>query len=194
MFKLRITIISLIFTLVSSLCFAEEFPYRKDYPGVPIIELKDLKAGYDEGSIVIVDVRSTLEFDTIHPKGASHVSLSNAGFEQNLQAFSEQNPGKKIAVYCNGITCLKSYNAAQKALDGETGQAAVIAEHAKSYATLLRGHIEKEDDILYPLAERVLPEGVRSSMLAAYAAAETSTPGLEEKYINLVEEYELQIK
>jgi hemerythrin-like domain-containing protein len=84
--------------------------------------------------------------------------------------------------------------AAQKALDGETGQAAVIAEHAKSYATLLRGHIEKEDDILYPLAERVLPEGVRSSMLAAYAAAETSTPGLEEKYINLVEEYELQIK
>ena len=84
--------------------------------------------------------------------------------------------------------------AAQKALDGETGQATVIAEHAKSYAALLRGHIEKEDDILYPLAERILPEGVRSSMLRAYAAAETRTPGLEEKYIKLVEEYELQSK
>lgn len=82
--------------------------------------------------------------------------------------------------------------AAQKALDGETGQAAIIAEHAKGYAALLRGHIEKEDDILYPLAERVLPEEVRSDMLSAYAHAEAQTPGLEEKYRRLVEDYEQQ--
>jgi rhodanese-related sulfurtransferase len=114
---LKLLVISIVFTLVSNVCFAEEFPFRKDYPNVPIIELTDLKAGYDNGSIVIVDVRSTLEFDTIHPKGASHVMLSSANFEKNLQSFSEQNSGKKIAVYCNGITCLKSYNATQKALD-----------------------------------------------------------------------------
>lgn len=82
--------------------------------------------------------------------------------------------------------------AAQKALDGELGQAAVIAEHAKSYAALLRGHIEKEDDILYPLAERVLPEAVRTGMLVAYDDAGARTPGLEEKYLKLVEGYELQ--
>lgn len=83
--------------------------------------------------------------------------------------------------------------AAQKALDGKTGQAAIIAEHAKGYAALLRGHIEKENDILYPLAERVLPEEVRSGMLAAYEAAATRTPGLAEKYQRLVEEYEQQV-
>lgn len=82
--------------------------------------------------------------------------------------------------------------AAQKALEGEAGQAALIVEHAKGYAALLRGHIEKEDDILYPLAERVLPEAVRPRMLRAYQQAEAKTPGLEEKYTKMVEEYELQ--
>lgn len=83
-------------------------------------------------------------------------------------------------------------DAAQKALDGETGQATIIAEHAKGYAELLRGHIEKENDILYPLAERVLPEDVRNGMLSAYEVAGARTPGLEEKYKRLVEEYEHQ--
>jgi hemerythrin-like domain-containing protein len=82
--------------------------------------------------------------------------------------------------------------AAQKALEGETGQAAIIAKHAKGYAELLRGHIEKENDILYPLAERVLPEGVRGGMLTAYEEAEARTPELKEKYQTLVEGYEKQ--
>lgn len=84
--------------------------------------------------------------------------------------------------------------AAAKALDGEPGQAAIIAEHARGYAALLRGHIDKENDILYPLAERILPENVRSGMLTAYAAAEAKTPGLEEKYLQMVEEYENQAR
>lgn len=81
-------------------------------------------------------------------------------------------------------------DAAQKALAGEPGQAKLISEHAKGYAELLRGHIEKEDDILYPLAERVLPEEVRKRMLEAYQHAEAKTPGLEEKYRRMVENYE----
>ena len=82
--------------------------------------------------------------------------------------------------------------AAQKAISGEAGQAKSVAEHAKGYAKLLRGHIEKEDDILYPLAERILPEKVRKRMLSAYTTAEHQTPGLEEKYQQLVEGYEQQ--
>jgi hemerythrin-like domain-containing protein len=81
-------------------------------------------------------------------------------------------------------------DAARKALDGESGQGAIIAEHAKGYAALLRGHIEKENEILYPLAERVLPEEVRAEMLSAYAQAEAKAPELEGKYLKLVESYE----
>ena len=82
--------------------------------------------------------------------------------------------------------------AAQRALNGETGQVPLIAENARGYAELLRGHIDKEDTILYPLAERVLPEEVRAAMLQAYSNAEAQTPGLESKYRQLVEKYEQQ--
>lgn len=82
--------------------------------------------------------------------------------------------------------------AAQKAMAGEAGQIPRIAENARSYAALLRGHIDKEDKILYPLAERVLPEAVRDRMRQAYAKAEAQTPELEEKYRRMVETYEKQ--
>lgn len=80
--------------------------------------------------------------------------------------------------------------AAQKALEGVSGQIPVIAENAKGYAKLLRDHIEKEDNILYPLAERVLPEDVRPEMLSAYLRAEENTPSLEKQYQKMVEGYE----
>lgn len=83
--------------------------------------------------------------------------------------------------------------AAQKALDGWPGQIPVIAENAKGYAKLLRDHIDKEDNILYPLAERVLPEEVRSGMLMAYEQAEAKTPELEKTYRQMVEQYERQL-
>jgi len=83
-------------------------------------------------------------------------------------------------------------NAAQNALDGETGQTPALIEHANGYAELLRGHIDKEDSILYPLAERVLPAGVRAGMLKGYAEAADRTPKLEERYRAMVEEYERQ--
>jgi len=82
--------------------------------------------------------------------------------------------------------------AAQQALDGKTGQIPAIIEHARGYAELLRGHIDKEDSILYPLSERVLPAEVREGMLAAYAQAAVKTPGLEDHYLKMVEEYERQ--
>ncbi len=81
---------------------------------------------------------------------------------------------------------------AQRAMLGELGQIPVIAENARGYAALLRGHIDREDTILYPLAERVLPEELRLAMLEGYARAEESNPGLAERYRRMVEEYEAQ--
>ena len=82
--------------------------------------------------------------------------------------------------------------AAEKALAGEAGQISVIADNAAGYIALLREHIDKEDNVLYPLAERILPQEVRAPMIEAYERAEAQTPGLEEKYQRLVEDYERQ--
>ncbi len=80
--------------------------------------------------------------------------------------------------------------ATERALAGESGQAPIIAEHARGYVRLLRDHIEKEDTILYPLAERVLPEEGRETLARKYREAADRAPGLEEKYRRMVEKYE----
>jgi hemerythrin-like domain-containing protein len=83
--------------------------------------------------------------------------------------------------------------AAQRTLAGEPAPVAAIAENARGYIALLRDHIDKEDTILYPLAERILSEALRPAMVEAYSAAEAKTPGLEEKYRRLVESYEAKL-
>jgi rhodanese-related sulfurtransferase len=95
---------------------ATEFPHRSDYPGVPTIDTEVLNKGHESGEFIIVDVRSTIEYNVIHPVDAVHIPVGNVNFVKNVVNLTSKNPGKKIAFYCNGITCLKSYKAAQKAL------------------------------------------------------------------------------
>ncbi len=83
--------------------------------------------------------------------------------------------------------------AATAALAGTPGQDAAIAENALGYLELLKEHISKEDGILYPLAERLLPEGMRDAIIAGYQAAEGKTPaGFTERYERAVERYEAE--
>lgn len=83
--------------------------------------------------------------------------------------------------------------AALKAKEGESGQIPVIAENARGYIELLRDHIDKEDNILYPLAERILPEDVRPEMVDAYEKAQSAAgDDFEKRYQKMVEAYEAQ--
>ena len=81
--------------------------------------------------------------------------------------------------------------AATRALNGEAGQDEAIVTNARGYLELLREHISKEDDILYPLAERVIPEEKRDGIVEGYHTAEMkAAEGLEEHYRKVVEVYE----
>jgi len=81
--------------------------------------------------------------------------------------------------------------AAQAALAGGENQESIIAENALAYAALLRDHICKEDDVLYPLAERVIPESVRDGILNGYHDAESRTAAeFSQHYQAIVEAYE----
>ena len=81
--------------------------------------------------------------------------------------------------------------AATKALAGEPGQDAAIVANARGYLELLREHISKENDILYPLAERVIPEAMRETIVKGYRRAEDkAAEGIEEHYRQVVEGYE----
>lgn len=81
--------------------------------------------------------------------------------------------------------------AAQQALSGNTGVYQTIADNALAYAALLRDHIAKEDEILYPLAERVIPDAMRHGITQGYAAAETAVPvDFGERYLAVAVRYE----
>jgi hemerythrin-like domain-containing protein len=80
--------------------------------------------------------------------------------------------------------------ALKQIVGGETAQIPILAKHARAYAGLLREHIEKEDTILYPLAERVLPEDMRPAIVDGYAQVRACAPEVAEKYSALVEYYE----
>ena len=90
-----------------------EFPGRALYVDVKHIELNDLSKQFK--NVVIVDVRSKYEFDTLHIKNAQHISLRSKHFISSLKNLRNENINKKIVTYCNGKTCMKSYKAARKA-------------------------------------------------------------------------------
>lgn len=81
--------------------------------------------------------------------------------------------------------------ALQQIRAGETAQISALAQHARAYAGLLREHIDKEDTILYPLAERVLPEEMRPAIVDGYMQAHTHAPEVAQRYRALVEHYEV---
>ncbi len=84
-------------------------------------------------------------------------------------------------------------DATLKTRAGFSGHREAIVLNAKGYAALLRGHIQKEDEILYPLAERILPETVRPRMTEAYEKANEASPDLEARYQMMIEKYEKEL-
>lgn len=94
---------------------SEEFPNRKLYPTLSYIELNDFQAIYSKA--VVVDVRSRLEYDTLHLDRAINYSRAEADFVDNMLKLRDQNKGKTIVLYCNGRKCEQSYKAGKKCKD-----------------------------------------------------------------------------
>ena len=93
----------------------DEFPGRPLYPEVPYYDLKEFHTKLTKNEVVVVDVRSEYEYETLRIKGAVNVSLASKTFVSEMRKLrnSEKRP---IVVYCNGKTCMKSYKAVRKCM------------------------------------------------------------------------------
>jgi rhodanese-related sulfurtransferase len=91
---------------------AEEFPLRKVFPLVKVIDIDELKNKLNE--FTIVDVRSPFEYSIMHIQGAANIPLTDRDFIERAQKF-RADTGKSLVFYCNGHHCAKSYEAASKA-------------------------------------------------------------------------------
>jgi len=85
----------------------DEYPFRVRYPDVTIITTADLAKRFKE--VLVIDVRSKYEYETLHVKDAINVPLKT-GFGDKIEALRKQH-NKPFVFYCNGKTCHKSYDA-----------------------------------------------------------------------------------
>ena len=102
---------SLLLISTMSVAKEKEFPGRHLYPAVPYIEIEELRKNFH--LYRLVDVRSKYEFDVLHIEGAINIPVSRTDFQDRIKALRETDT-KPIVVYCNGKTCMKSYEAVSK--------------------------------------------------------------------------------
>ncbi len=128
--------LSILLSVFSSTAFAAdgEFPGRAEYPEIPLYSKTDLLKDFNK--VVIVDARSSLEFETLRIKGALNIPVASrkfAGIVKGLRA----KTNKPIVFYCNGRSCFKSYKAAKLAIKAGVKNVfaydAGVFEWAKTY-------------------------------------------------------------
>ncbi|MDH5327409.1 MAG: rhodanese-like domain-containing protein [Gammaproteobacteria bacterium] len=101
-------------TLISTQLWAKpgEFPGRKEFPKVPVMELSQLNDQLDQ--VTVVDTRSSYEFNTLKLKGAVNIPIAAKDFVEQIKKLKATS-NKPVVFYCNGRTCYKSYLAADQA-------------------------------------------------------------------------------
>ncbi len=93
----------------------KQFPKRKFYPQLNYIDTQELSKGLKTAYYDVIDVRSETSFKALHVKSATNIYIKSKTFEQEILNFVKQST-KPLAVYCNGISCSKSYEASKKML------------------------------------------------------------------------------
>ncbi len=130
------------------------FPGRKLYPQVTTLSKEQLYDKIVKEEVVIVDVRSAYEFQTLKILNAINIPVSKKSFATKLKVLRAKTD-KDIVFYCNGRTCFKSYNAVMKAIKYNVKNCfsydAGVFEWALKYpneATLLAQTPVEEDAII----------------------------------------------
>ncbi len=102
---------------ISSTSFSDEgFPGRKQFPQIQTISIEKLYEKIVDDKVIVVDVRSEYEFQTLKILNAINIPVSQKSFPVKLKELRDSSP-KEIVFYCNGRACYKSYKAGIKALN-----------------------------------------------------------------------------
>ena len=83
-------------------------------------------------------------------------------------------------------------DAARRLAAGDAGASRDIVTNAKGYVALLRDHIAKEDEMLFPMADELLTQAQQEEMLRAFARVEhdDAGEGTHEKFLAIAENLE----
>ena len=117
MFKLLTLILSVCLLSYSANVIADgdlnQFPKRVFYPQLDYIDTQELAIGLQENKYDVIDVRDATSFKALHVKSATNIFVKSETFEKDVLDFVAQS-NKPLVVYCNGISCSKSYVASTR--------------------------------------------------------------------------------
>ena len=86
--------------------------------------------------------------------------------------------------------------AAARLQSGDASAAAAVVQNARGYAALLRQHIQKEDRVLFPMADRFLPLSAQDQVMDGFEHVEheETGEGVHEKYLALAKRLEAEVR
>ena len=85
--------------------------------------------------------------------------------------------------------------AAQKLAAGDESAAQEVIRNARGYAVLLTQHIAKENQILFPMADKIIPIARHAAVMDGFEHVEheETGEGVHEKYLALVDRIEKEV-
>jgi len=101
--QIKVYLLALICAFIALPAMAEnDFPLRAKFPEVTPISSDDLAVRMSGGKLLIVDVRSEFEFNTVSLNGAINIPISNANYKEAMAAKMPREPETALIYYCNG--------------------------------------------------------------------------------------------
>jgi hemerythrin-like domain-containing protein len=118
-------------------------------------------------------------------EGVLFVELAASGMP------ADQGPiGVMLEEHVQGRTFTRAIREAARKMKAGEGEAqrALIA-NAKGYVALLRDHIGKEDEVLFPMADQLIPPDRHDRVLAGFTRVEylDAGPGAHQKFLDLAD-------
>lgn len=104
---------SLLLVLASLAMAASDYVSPEAVPGATTIDTATAKTLFDTG-VVFIDVRMDADWEAGRIPGAIHLDLKRVYSAESLGAVVTQD--QEVIVYCNGIQCPRSSEAATKAV------------------------------------------------------------------------------
>jgi len=104
---------SLLWLLASLAIAASEYVAPEAVPGASTVDTAKAKALFDQG-VVFIDVRNDADWEAGRIPGALHLELKRVFSAESLGAVVAKD--QDVIVYCNGIQCPRSSEAATKAV------------------------------------------------------------------------------
>ena len=165
-----------------------------------LASVRELVRRLEAGEDVEPDlVEKLLEFITGFADGCHHKKE-----EDNLFPLLEQRglprQGGPLAVmlmeHSSGRQLVSDMRAALKEMkSGDVAAASDLASAARSYHDLLQDHIDKENGVLFPMADRVLSDDDQRDLMERFQHLEQEEVGSGEhqRFLSLVEEIERRL-